>query len=105
VENAGAALNTDGDEYEPQPSPDGKSMLLMADGGLYRSMLRDGRWAPREKLGPAINVNGSEIGAVYSPSGDSVLFSRDTGAPLSGEFFLWRLRGDERWPPQCPHGD
>ena len=101
----GPGLNTDGDEYEPLPSPDGKTMLLMADGGLYRSALRDGQWTAREKLGPAINVNGSEIGAAFSPSGDSVLFARDTGAPHSGEFFLWRLRGKEDWPPHCPPGD
>jgi len=46
--------------------------------------------------------NGSEIGALFSPSGHSLMFARDTGEPLSGEFFIWRLDGHEAWPPACP---
>ena len=38
VENV-KPLNTAGDEYEPLPSPDGKRMIVMADGGLYQSRL------------------------------------------------------------------
>jgi hypothetical protein len=61
-----------------------------------------GRWSPRALLGPAINVNGTEIGALFSPSGHSLMFARDTGEPLSGEFFIWRLEGREPWPRACP---
>ncbi|KRE93798.1 hypothetical protein ASG87_18085 [Frateuria sp. Soil773] len=104
VENLGKAVNTPGDEYEPLPSPDGKRLIVMADGGLYQS-LRDGDgWAPRHSLGPAVNVNGSEIGAAFSPSGKSLLFSRDTKGPRSGEFFVWQPEGAEDWPPACPRG-
>jgi hypothetical protein len=103
VENAGASLNTAGDEYEPLPAPDGRTLILMANDGLYRSE-RDARgaWRPREKLPAPINVNGSEIGALFSPSGNSLLFARDLKGEKSGEFFVWRLRGDEAWPPACP---
>ncbi len=68
VENAGTALNTADDEYEPLPAPDGRALILMANDGLYRSE-RDARgaWRPREKLPAPINVNGSEIGALFSP--------------------------------------
>lgn len=101
VENAGPSLNTAGDEYEPLPSPDGKRLILMADGGLYESRLGPEGWLPRTKLGPDINVNGSEIGALFSPSGKTLLFARDTGEPKSGEFFIWHIEGNEAWPPMC----
>jgi hypothetical protein len=100
VENVGA-VNTAGDEYEPLPSPDGKRMIVMADGGLYESRLGPGGWSARTKLGPQVNVNGSEIGALFSPNGESLLFARDTGEPKSGEFFVWHAVGDEAWPPSC----
>jgi hypothetical protein len=102
VENLGPAINTAGDEYEPLPSPDGNLLILNAAGGMYLSSSAAGRWSPRTLLGPAINVNGSEIGALFSPSGHSLMFARDTGEPLSGEFFIWRLEGREAWPPKCP---
>jgi len=101
VENAGPAINTAGDEYEPLPSPDGKRLIVMADGGLYESRLSSNGWLPRIKLGPDINVNGSEIGALFSPSGKTLVFARDTGEPRSGEFFAWHIEGHEAWPPPC----
>jgi len=36
------------------------------------------------------------------PGGHSLMFARDTGEPLSGEFFIWRLEGREPWPRACP---
>ena len=102
VRNLGPSINSAGHEYEPLISPDGSSMIVMAEGGLYEARRNGAEWTARVKLPPEINVNGSEIGALYSPSGASLLFSRDTGSPLSGEFFLWRIRGDENWPSPCP---
>ena len=104
VENLGAAVNTAGDEYEPLPSPDGRQMILMADGSLYRTHKTATGWTPRKKLGPEVNRNGTEIGAVFSPSGGSLLFARDTKGPDSGEFFVWHEHGHEAWPPDCPAG-
>lgn len=102
VENLGKAINTPGDEYEPLPSPDGRRLIVMADGGLYQSLRTGDAWSARVKLGPEVNVNGSEIGAAFSPSGRTLLFSRDTGEPRSGEFFVWQPDGHEAWPPSCP---
>ncbi len=101
VENAGAALNTAGNEYEALPSPDGSVMVLATDRGYFESRRTGSGWSARVRLGPDVNVNGSEIGAVFSPSGKSVLFSRDTGEPRSGEFFVWHRDGKEDWPPRC----
>ena len=103
VENAGPALNSPADEYEPLPSPDGRKMILMAIDGLYESDREGDSWAPRRKLDPPVNVNGTEVGALFSPSGRSLLFARDSKGALSGELFVWRIEGrEEDWPPQCP---
>jgi WD40-like Beta Propeller Repeat len=102
VENAGAAINSAGHEYEAEISPDGQRMIIMADDGLYESRLSADGWTPRQKLPPEVNVNGTEIGALFSPSGKSLLFSRDTKGERSGEFFMWRIEGEEKWPPECP---
>jgi len=77
-------------------------MIVMAEGGLYEARRNGAEWTARVKLPPEINVNGSENGPVYSPTGASLLFSRDTGSALSGEFFLWRIHGEENWPSPCP---
>lgn len=101
VENAGPAVNTAGDEYEAEFSPDGTRMILMAGDGLYESRLVAGRWTQRVRLPADINGNGSEIGALFSPSGRSLLFSRDTKGERSGEFFVWRVGDETVWPPRC----
>ena len=101
VENAGPALNTAGNEYEPLPSPDGKRMIVAADDGFYESHLTASGWSQRVKLGHEFNANGSELGALFSPSGKSLLFARDTKGPDSGEFFVWHIEGEENWPPRC----
>jgi hypothetical protein len=105
VENLGAAVNTEGDEYEPLPSSDGSRLIVTADGGLFEARRTGSGWSPRVKLGSEVNVNGTEIGAVFSPSGKSLLFSRDTKGPESGEFFVWHEVGNEPWPVECPAGE
>jgi len=101
VENLGDAINGPGNEYEPLPSPDGRSLIVMADDGLYRSERSDQGWTPKRKL-DAVTGNGSEIGAAFSPSGKSLLFARDVKGDRSGEFFVWHIEGEEAWPPACP---
>ena len=99
VENLGPAINSAGDEYEALPSPDGKWLLLSAD-GYYRSNRARGGWSKRVRLGPEINANGSEIGAAFSPSGRSWLFSRSLDDGRSGELLL--VGGKDGWPKPCP---
>jgi hypothetical protein len=101
VDNLGRTINTADDEFEAAKSPDGKTLIIMASSGLYESTATRHGWRPRHRLGSDINVNGTEVGALFSPSGRSVLFARDTHDPLSGEFFVWRRRGSEQWPPTC----
>ena len=99
VENAGPGLNGPGDDYEPLPSPDGKSMLVATGDGYFRSKRTASGWSKRVRLGPAINVNGSEIGALFSPSGRSWLFSRSLEGGRSGEIML--VGSEKGWPPSC----
>lgn len=100
AENAGPALNTPEDEYEPLPSPDGTWMLLSGADAYYRSARTPKGWGPRIRLGPEINANGTEIGAAFSPSGKSWLFARDVKGGRSGELLLTGER--EGWPKPCP---
>ncbi len=100
VENAGAAINSPGDEYEALPSPDGRSMLLGTAEGYYRvEHDRRSGWQPRRRLGAEINLNGSETGAEFSPSGKSWMFGRDLKDGRSGEVLL--VAGENTWPPRC----
>jgi hypothetical protein len=101
VENAGPAINSAADEYEPLISPDGKTMLLGTGDGYYISKWTARGWSARVKLGAEINLNGSETGATYSPTGKSWLFGRDAKDGKSGEFFLAGDR-EANWPPACP---
>lgn len=95
VENAGAAINSAGSEYEFLPSPDGTWALLATDQGFFRVACGPHGWEPRQRLGPAVNANSSEIGPMFLPDGQSFLFSRDAGDNRSGELFL-AYRGE--WP-------
>jgi hypothetical protein len=100
VENLGPAINTPGDEYEAEISEDGRTMVLMADGNLYQSRLRNDEWRQREALGADVNSQAMEVGPLLSPDGRSLMFARDTGDPaLSGEIFHRGRSG--QWPPRC----
>jgi len=110
VENLGPAINTVDNEYEPLPSPDGRTLIVMGAGGLYESHRSDSAmsndtnpgWSTKVKLGPEVNATGTELAALFSPSGRSLMFARDTKGARSGEFFVWHITGDEAWPPACP---
>lgn len=102
VENLGPSINDAGNQYEPLPSPDGQRLLIEADDGYFESRRQGNGWSSRQRLGSQINANGSEIGALFSPTGHSLLFARDIKGNDSGEFFVWRLQGNEDWPPKCP---
>jgi hypothetical protein len=105
VEDLGPEVNTAGDEYEPLPSPDGRSMIVQAGDAYFETRNTPQGWSPRVRLGPEINATGSEIGAAMSPSGRSLLFARDAGDGRSGELFLWRRGKAESWPPICSVAD
>ncbi len=106
VENLGPGVNGPGDEYEAEVAPDGRRMILMADGDLFLVARTGNSWGGREKLGPEVNSAGLEVGPSFSPSGRSILFARDFGKaalPIggSGEFVVAAAGAREAWPPLC----
>lgn len=101
VENLGPSINTAANEFEAEMSPDGQTLIIMTEDGLYESTFYGDRWQPRARLPAIINVNATEVGALFSPSGKSLLFARDTGPAQSGEFILWRRGSAEEWPKAC----
>jgi hypothetical protein len=101
VENLGPGVNSAANEFEAEMSPDGTTLIVMAQDGLYESTKSGEHWGARRKLPAQINVNATEVGALFSPSGQSLLFARDTGEPLSGEFILWKRGAPENWPRSC----
>ena len=106
VENAGAAINSTGSEYEFQPAADGRWALLATDDGLFRVERGAEGWKPGVRLGAAINATGTEIGPLLSPDGIAFAFSRDAGDGRSGEFYLARAGNAPAWPrcdPQASH--
>ena len=102
VENLGGTINTAGDEYEAQPSPDGSRLIVMSDGALYQSRKKGKKWSARTKLPAEVNRGEFQVGAILSPSGRSLLYSTDTKGADSGEFFVFHEQGTEAWPPACP---
>jgi WD40-like Beta Propeller Repeat len=99
VANMGGDISTAADDYEFEPSHDGRLAVLMSDGLLYRFDRSGPGWGPRKPLLPG--AEGFHVGPLLSPSGRTLLFAR--GKPgLSGELFRLGLGEGEPWPPSCP---
>jgi hypothetical protein len=100
VRNLGGAISTGDDDYEFEPSRDGRFAILMSGGSLYRIDRKGRGWGERRPLLPG--AEGFHVGPLLSPSGRTLLFAH--GAPgLSGELFRLDLAGGrEAWPPVCP---
>lgn len=93
--NAGPGVNSDRDEWEPEISADGLTLLFHSsrtneNGGtdlwMSRRGSRDKPFGPAENLGPELNTVGSEGGATLSSDGLTLLYHRisaDGNAPLT----------------------
>lgn len=100
-------LNTPNNEYEADTTPDGKTLVLVADRGdrshlyLYTRPDASSPWSEQRWLPAFASV--FQVGPRLSPSGDRVLFAQADGA-RSGELFLLDLSSapDPSWPPSCP---
>jgi WD40-like Beta Propeller Repeat len=99
VANIGGEISSDDDDYEFEPSRDGRVAVLMSGGQLYR-FDRTGRgWGSRKPLLPG--AEGFHVGPLLSPSGRTLLYAH--GKPgLSGELYRLELGSGEAWPPSCP---
>lgn len=104
VTNLGPPVSTAANEYEADISPDGSTLVAVADRGtrshLYRYR-RDGeRWVEVGQV-PADDAV-FQVGPLLSPTGDRLLFAQRDGE-RSGELFLVDLvaQPDTSWPPRC----
>lgn len=100
VNNVGGEVSTSDNDYEFEPSGDGRFAILMSGGALYRFDRTASGWGERKRLLP--DASGFHVGPLLSPSGNTLLFAH--GAPgLSGEIFRLDLgKQREKWPPSCP---
>lgn len=96
VENVGGSVSTEADDYEFEPSRDGRFAVLMSDGALFRLEREGDGWGARQPV--LTGIEGLHVGPTLSPSGRSLLFAARAGE-RSGEIF--RI-GNENWPPGCP---
>lgn len=100
VGNMGGEVSTAADDYEFEPSSDGRVAILMSGGSLYRFDRAGHGWGPRRPL--LAEAEGFHVGPLLSPSGRTLLFAHGK-ARLSGELFRLDLGGGrEPWPPSCP---
>jgi WD40-like Beta Propeller Repeat len=96
VANMGGEVSTAANDYEFEPSPDGRFAVLMSDGLLYR-LERDGEgWGPRRQI--ETGAAGFHVGPTLSPSGRTLLFARGGDPALSGELFRISAGAPEAWP-------
>ncbi|MEO5625778.1 MAG: hypothetical protein ABIQ70_07215 [Dokdonella sp.] len=106
--NAGAAVNSAGDEWAPTPIPDGKDLLFATNGrggqgrhDLFTSAWRDGAWQPAQPLSGEINSAGDDFDAAFVANGRFLVFARSDdvdNAPIG----LWSAirEGDRYVHPQ-----
>ena len=98
VANLGGPVSTAADDYEFEPSRDGRFAVLMSDGTLYRLDREGEGWGPRQPI--ATGAEGFHVGPTLSPSGRTLLFAARTG-DRSGELFRQAIGDAETWPPPC----
>ena len=85
-ENLGAGVNSQGDEWAPTPSLDGKSLLFASDGhgGAGRHDLFVARWDGKAfvapKAVPGINTAADEFDAAWLGNGEAIVFARSEDA-------------------------
>ncbi|NOY36659.1 MAG: OmpA family protein [Chlorobi bacterium] len=84
--NAGAAINTSGNEMSPFIHPDKKTLYFSSDGHpgfggfdlfFTRNKGTDTTWSKPENLGYPINTHGDEIGFIVNAAGTTAYFSSD----------------------------
>ncbi|MDQ1266632.1 MAG: hypothetical protein QG635_1784 [Bacteroidota bacterium] len=111
--NLGQAINTKGSEWDPTPTPDGRSLYFSADqrkggfGGedIWFSELIDGKWEKAKNIGSMINAEQNETVDNVSADGNSLFLSGDFRGTF-GNFDIYKIsRTDSGWsaPEHLPY--
>ncbi|MGQ9426986.1 TolB family protein [Gilvimarinus sp. F26214L] len=95
VENLGAPVNTDGNEFEFEPAPNGQYGILMRDcdqgcdgGDLYVTHRRNEGWTEPRNLGARINSQNLEVGPTFSRDGETFYWSSARDMNRQGDIFI-----------------
>jgi len=104
--NAGAPVNSAGNEWFPRPAANG-TLYFGSDrpGGLgktdlYRSKLVSGKYAPPENLGPTINSEAEEYEPCIAPDESFLVFMAAGRPDVGGGGDLYMsYRKDGAWTP------
>lgn len=87
VENLGAPINSEFNEFEPLIAADESSIIFMAGGraqglggfDLYATFYRDNKWTEPTNLGDKINSRGNEYSPTMSPDGKYFFWTSTRG--------------------------
>jgi len=105
--NAGPAVNSEKNERAASIASNG-TLYFASDYDLYRSVYRDGRYMPREKLGDGINTDHLEIGCLIAPDESFLVFSSSRPRPGGEEGELDShisfRKSDGSWTPPVAFG-
>jgi len=81
--NAGASINSAGDEWAPTPSPDGRALLFATNGrggagrhDLFLSAWQGGAWQSAQPLAGEVNGPGDDFDAAFVDDGRVLVFAR-----------------------------
>lgn len=99
VENLGAPVNTEGNEFEFEPAPDGQYAILMRDcakgcgnGDLYITHRNENGWSTPYNPGPRINSDKLEVGPTLSRDGKTFYWSSAQDMSRLGDIYLLPVR-------------
>ena len=97
LQNLGPNINTEYDEDAPFVSADGKKLYFSSKGhtsqggyDVFKSDLKNGKWAVPENMGAPINTPGDEIYFITNDEGTAGYYSSSRGGGI-GDMDIYRL--------------
>lgn len=106
-QNLGAPINTEYDEEAPFLSEDGKTLYFASKGhpgygnyDIYKSNLKDGKWAEPENLGQPVNSTADDIFLVMDSTQEIGYFSSSREGGY-GDMDLYRVNFLKNFNKEC----
>ena len=100
AENAGASINSAGDEWAPSPSPDGTQLLFATNGrgghgrhDLFVSTWRGGAWRVAQPLPGEVNSGDDEFDATFVGNGRGLVYTRSVDVDNAPAELWFAARG------------
>lgn len=114
IKNMGGNINSPFQDYVPVISPDESALYFTSKRGDYRSAKNadnnfyedvfvsykeNGKWSKAEPLGPPINSETNDACVAVSPDGQRMIIYRTASDIETGDLYITRLNGDNKWEP------